>query len=152
MRSIVLVGVLALAIGGCSKEQTPTSQNQPKTNSPGSSAGGGPPPEFKTSAAPVSLRVGTAGNLVFAVEPSPPWKINTDFPNRGELSDAGPLKVEGGAGDFEVSEKKLLFSLPVTATGPGESSAKGVVRFALCDPSRCIPLKEEVEWKVTSAE
>lgn len=147
--SVVLL--LLLACGGeneteSTETETETTETETETETEPEPAGPTHVVELRPQAD--GYQAGTLGQFAVHVEGRGEWHLNQDFPFSVEVSGPDGVtfpKSELGKDDAaEFGDERARVDVPFTASAAGEHAVECTVRFAVCNPSSCVPKTETV--------
>ena len=102
--------------------------------------------------APAAAAVGKVGAAQVRVVPAEGYHTNKEFPTKLTVTAPAAVTVaratQSAADAKAFSPDRLEFEVGFTATAAGAHEILGDLRFAVCTPQTCIPVKEKVTWKV----
>jgi len=153
IRGFAVVGVVA-AIGACDGRARPPT-------SPGAEAAaqGGPTvqvaqvegDEFAVVALrEASARAGAATRIAVVATPKEGWKINLEYPAKLKVVSAETFAVERN--EYPLADAvlkdihELRFEIPVTPGAAGPHPIELLLKFGLCDASRCVTRQATLGW------
>jgi hypothetical protein len=97
-------------------------------------------------------KAGQESTVKVRVVPKQPWHMNLDYPTslkveaptgialtKADMKKADATKLEEGSCEFDVK---------FTPASAGESTFTGKFKFAVCQDEACVPVTENVEFKV----
>lgn len=100
------------------------------------------------------LTVGKTQTVQVKLSADTPWHMNLDYPTSLKLGENNALELgkrKFRKGDASVlSEHKIVFSVPVTATSPGVHRVQGKIKFAICKADSCSPASAKVDLRINA--
>ena len=106
-------------------------------------------PSYRLSQAPlVSAKAGVVAATTVEVKPGPGYHFNKDYPTSLKLDpnaevDA-PAKLTAKDAGVKVAEEGASFEVKLTPKSPGKKAVTGLLSFAVCTASTCVPTREKV--------
>jgi hypothetical protein len=97
-------------------------------------------------------KAGEPARVVVRVVPKAPWHMNLDFPTSLAVDPAGGVEVSKAdlkkADATKLDDDQAQFDVEFTAAEAGEKAFTGTFKFAVCQDEACVPVTENVEFKV----
>ncbi len=170
---LLCCGALAIALGACDKQDSPSEAKAPATKQDDTKAkdtvaakDGGADAKVKTIPGqdpaddrfalsiepPAEAAAGAESVVKIKVLPKEPWHMNHDYPITLKIDPPGGValaKTEQKKGDaVKFEDSGCEFDVSFTPSEAGEKTFSGQFRFAICQDEACAPVTESVEFRV----
>lgn len=110
---------------------------------------------------PADAKAGAEAIARVTVTPAAGYHVNTEYPTKltltspegvtlakAEFIAGGHDKAKGDADTLE--EKQLAFAVKLTPAASGNFTINGSFKFAVCDPTQCLPKRETIAITVAA--
>lgn len=101
------------------------------------------------------VEVGKPAKVQIKLTADNPWHMNMEYPTSLKVKGDGGLqlsKLKFRQGDASVlSEHKIVFAIPVTATSAGSHRVQGKIKFAICKADSCSPASAKVDLRIQAS-